>query len=143
MSQATSNTLLNLLQEGGEEEDWQRFAELYTSFIVNTIGAQGIGQEDSKDLAQEVLLKVWRALPKFLYLPERCRFRTWLSKICKNTAINFLKLKSTQLQKSQLIDSEAALLSLSSPSECDEKAEQEWRLFLTTVQNSAFSLFVV
>lgn len=131
MSLHTSKTLLMLLQEQGEEADWQRFAGLYTPFIVNTVRSQGVGLEDSRDLAQDVLFKVWRALPKFLYLPERCRFRTWLSKICKNTAINHLKRKSTQQQKSHLLDSEAALLALSTPSPNDELAEREWRLFLT------------
>lgn len=60
-------------------------------------------QEDAEDVCQEVMLKVFHALPKF---EGRSSFKTWLSRIATNTCINaYEKAKrSNELKRSMAAD---------------------------------------
>ncbi len=127
----TSNTLLYRLQHEGDDESWARFASEYRPFIFALISKYNVSAEDCDELTQDVLVKVWKALPDFLYLKERCRFRTWLAKVARNTAMNFLKSAVSKRKKMTAIDSDMRLMQLCLASEIDEKEEQEWRIFIT------------
>ena len=126
----TSKTLLLRLQQQNDEKAWERFSLEYRPFIYSLIKVYGVSHEDSEELVQDVLVKVWKAMGDFLYVRERCKFRTWLSRIIKNATLNFLNLKKNKAKKLEVDDSEDALNNFSSRNEVDEKAETEWKLFI-------------
>lgn len=130
MKYRTSNTLLMLARDKSNEAAWQTFSETYTPFFYSIIKSFHISHEDSQELAQDVILKVWNHLDTFLYDRSRCKFRTWVTRIVKNTAINFVNKKSSrETKKNVSIDSES-FLDLSQDSETDLLAEKEWKLFI-------------
>jgi RNA polymerase sigma factor (sigma-70 family) len=49
-----------------------------------------INGTDSDDLFQQVLLKVWKALPKFDYNQKQGSFRSWLYRVTQNTVLNYI-----------------------------------------------------
>lgn len=126
----TSKTLLLRLQQQNDESAWERFSVEYRPFIYSLIKVYGVSHEDSEEIVQDVLVKVWKAMGEFLYERERCKFRTWLSRVVKNATINFLNLKKNKMKKMEVDDSENALKNFSSGNEVDEKAETEWKLFI-------------
>lgn len=118
------------IKEKNDEQAWKQFCDTYQPFICSLINQYGIRKEDTDELAQDVMVKVWKALSNFLYERERCKFRTWLSRICKNTALNFLKSKRNRQNQQNLDDSENSLLSLSRGPDLESSAEKEWKLFI-------------
>jgi len=119
-----------MVKDQGGDASWKQFASLYHGYIYALVRKYKVSHEDAEELVQDVLVKVWKALGSFLYEPERCRFRTWLSRICKNTAINFVKLKSSRNKSQHVDDGEELILKLSSGSEIHDKEEVEWQVFI-------------
>ena len=50
----------------------------------------GLSPEDSEDLRQAVLLKLWKKLPDFEYDDSR-RFRSWLATVTRNTVVDYVR----------------------------------------------------
>ncbi|MCM8542933.1 MAG: RNA polymerase sigma factor [Lentisphaeraceae bacterium] len=126
----TSKTLLLRLQQDNDEKAWERFSVEYKPFIYSLIKVYGVSHEDSEELVQDVLVKIWKVMSDFLYVRERCKFRTWLARVVKNATINFINLKRNKQKKLEVDDSDEALKNFSSQNELDEKAEKEWKLFI-------------
>jgi RNA polymerase sigma-70 factor (ECF subfamily) len=66
--------------------DQEAFAELVMAHAERVYGALrrfGLEAGDADEVAQEVFLRAWRALPRF---EERARFSTWLYRIAFNEA---------------------------------------------------------
>ena len=85
----------------------------------------GISSADSADLVQEVLLKVWKNVANFDYDRSRCRFRSWLSTVARNTVLNYLQKCARRPQ-----GEEATIIEFAQESELEHLAEREWKLFI-------------
>lgn len=80
---STSVSLLDRLKRQPTPADWQRLHELYLPLIRHWLGTLADLRDEADDLAQEVLVVLFRALPGF----ERQRegsFRAWLKGIVVN-----------------------------------------------------------
>lgn len=49
------------------------------------------GEQEAEDIAQETFVKAWKALAR--YDSRASKFKTWLLRIARNTAIDFLRKK--------------------------------------------------
>jgi RNA polymerase sigma-70 factor (ECF subfamily) len=62
--------------------------------ILFKIGcAYGRNHADREDLAQEMILQLWRSFARF---DGRCRFSTWMYRICLNVAISHSRRERTR-----------------------------------------------
>ncbi|WP_298622775.1 sigma-70 family RNA polymerase sigma factor [uncultured Legionella sp.] len=82
------------LARNGNKQACNRLLERYNHKVQQIICFYISDQNNAKDLAQEVLLKVYRHLH---YFKEESRFSTWLYKITQNTIKNYYRTKSLQL----------------------------------------------
>lgn len=57
------------------------------SFIVRFVGSK----EDAEDIVQETFVKAWKNLKN--YSRQSSQFKTWLMRIARNTAIDYLRKK--------------------------------------------------
>lgn len=57
------------------------------SFVLRFVG----NSEEAEDITQESFLKAWKSLKK--YDPSSSKFKTWLFRIARNSAIDFLRKK--------------------------------------------------
>jgi RNA polymerase sigma factor (sigma-70 family) len=85
----TSLSLLNRLKVARPDaSDWNRLQDIYLPLIQRWLGrVPGLGDE-SADLAQEVLIVVFRAVPGFDRQREGS-FRAWLRQVTVNNIRNY------------------------------------------------------
>jgi RNA polymerase sigma factor (sigma-70 family) len=85
----TRLTLIQALRDGLR---WEEFVALYGPLIL-VWGRRDFGLQecDAENLCQEVLLRVWRALPG--YDPARGSFRHWLRACARNAAHNLRRAR--------------------------------------------------
>jgi RNA polymerase sigma-70 factor (ECF subfamily) len=107
-SLATSEGLLRRLKRPDNGKAWTRFVEFYTPLLLSWSRKAGLSIEDARDHVQEVLVDLVKKLPKFMYNPERGKFRCWLYTVLHN------KLRSRRRRRepwvAQANDAELAAL---------------------------------
>lgn len=86
----TRQTLLRRLKSKNDEQSWEEFISFYEKFIYSIIHKMDINSSDCDDLAQKVLLKVWKSLANFDYNQQQGYFRNWLYTITKNTVLTYI-----------------------------------------------------
>jgi len=92
----------------------KRYLKPIFSFVFRFTG----NIHDAEDITQEVFVKVWWNLKKF---DRQKSFKTWVFSIAKNTAIDFLKKRRTQVFSETEIETVVDPTPL--PQELLEKAE--------------------
>ena len=93
----TSTALLRELATGADSVRWTEFVELYTPVL--RFGLQCLRKGDMPwlapemfdDIIQETFVSLAKTFPGGGYLRERARFRTFLSAVLKNHAVDFLR----------------------------------------------------
>lgn len=90
MPPETRHSLIQRLQDGGDNAAWDEFASIYRPIIVRIALRKQLQLDDAEDLAQQVLLSVLKNIHKWKADPARARFRTWLQTIVRNATINAL-----------------------------------------------------
>ena len=75
---------------GDEEIAFNQLVQKYQERLYWHIRKIVIGHDDSDDVLQNVLIKVWRSLPEFR---SDSSLYTWLYRIATNEALTFLKQK--------------------------------------------------
>jgi RNA polymerase sigma factor (sigma-70 family) len=114
-----------------DERCWEDFISSYRPYIYSIIRNFNIKNDLSEDLYQDILIGLWKNLPKFEYRPNKCRFRTWLSVVCRNVVLTYLKSKAGR-ERSLEVNYDAICDSLNnfSDAEIENIAESEWKLFI-------------
>lgn len=74
----------------GDQESLRFLIDKYTPSIYN-FSVRFIGQDNSKDLVQDVFIKAWKNIKKFDV--GKSHFKTWLFSIARNAIIDFLRKK--------------------------------------------------
>ena len=90
----TRSTLLHKLRLD-QPKAWEEFSEIYSSFIHSILQRMNLAKEDRDDILQEVLLTIHQAHLKGSAYQKRdhepVKFRSWLAKVVRNTALNAIK----------------------------------------------------
>ncbi len=76
--------------KAGDEQAFDTLFKKYQMIVLNTCYRLLQDDTDSQDAAQEIFIKVYRALPKFK--PD-AQFTTWLYRICINHCYNVLRAR--------------------------------------------------
>jgi RNA polymerase sigma-70 factor, ECF subfamily len=78
---STHVTLLARLRANGDAEAWTTFVDLYTPLVYRFCRSRHLQDADSRDVTQQVMASVYRAIGTFQYDRERGRFRNWLGAV--------------------------------------------------------------
>ena len=68
MSENNWDTRLSLLERAKNPDDhaaWQEFTAYYFNFVKMILSEMNVHHNDKDDLTQEVLVALWKTLPKF------------------------------------------------------------------------------
>lgn len=93
--QSTSSTLLAKLRDPSDHAAWERFAFLYRPWVLSIAKRSGLQDSDAEDLAQAVLLRLFKVMPEFSYDARRS-FRAWLYTITMNLYHNWRQNRATR-----------------------------------------------
>jgi RNA polymerase sigma-70 factor (ECF subfamily) len=94
-SPSTSLTLLERLRQRNQPDAWSRFVALYTPLLRDWARRQGLGETDSDDLTQEVLMKLMHELPGYVR-GEGQSFRGWLYRVTARLCVDFRRRVATR-----------------------------------------------
>ncbi|WDE97147.1 sigma-70 family RNA polymerase sigma factor [Lentisphaera profundi] len=130
----TRHTLLQKIKDPNNESSWEEFVEYYSGYIYVIIRSFRVDIEDSEDLLQDVLIKVWKGIRQYDQSEKRSKFRTWLCSVIRNTVFNFLKSKSVKNSKQNVSYNEALeQMNLINEAEVDKIAEKEWQNYVANL----------
>ena len=104
---------------------WREFLDIYEPMIYRVARRRGLQDADARDVTQEVLASVARALPD--WKPEGPgTFRGWLYRIARNRAINVL-VRQSRHPRATGDSSVRHLLEDQGDAEADQLIEEEYR----------------
>ena len=131
---STRQTLLMRAQDPEDNNAWEEFIKFYRPFICKILRRMKISLNDFDDLVQDVLVKLWKGLPK--YDSQKAKFRTWLSRVTRNTVISFIRTKSSRLDLAKMESYEAdeiSFINSFSESALEKIFEEEWRTYICSL----------
>jgi len=77
-----------------KEQAFKLLMDKYQEVIYYAIRRVVFSHEDTNDITQNVLLKIWRYLDKFR---GEASLKTWITKICVNESLTFIEKKKKML----------------------------------------------
>jgi RNA polymerase sigma-70 factor (ECF subfamily) len=98
VSSCADVTSLSLLvrARGRDQEAWRRLVMLYSPLICYWCGHAGVGQDDTEDLLQEVLLSVASHFDSFHREAGTGSFRGWLRTITRHKVTDYFRRRQAQ-----------------------------------------------
>ncbi|WDE96677.1 sigma-70 family RNA polymerase sigma factor [Lentisphaera profundi] len=133
MSAGDWNTRLTLLQRAQDPDDhqaWDDFTNYYHKFVMVILHQMGVNENDKADLAQEVLLSLWKSLPKLDFDSNRAKFRTWMSSIIHRRVADHYRKVYRRSEKMEKFRSEEALEESISQPEIESLIQSEWEVYV-------------
>ncbi len=125
----TRLTLFDKIRSTNSETAWVEYVSYYKGYIYALLRGMDVPSHDCDDLLQVILVKCWKYLPEFEYNPQRCKFRSWLTIMVRNTARDHFKSKSYK-NKQLETDIDMFANSLQSDDYITNYAEKEWRIYV-------------
>ncbi len=118
----TRSTLLTRILDPADAKAWGEFVALYEPLLKAYVRQRGLGEEDVRDVVQDVFARLVKSLPEFELDRQRGRFRTWLWQVCQSALVDWARRRRRQARAE-----DAWLNRLSElPKLRDSDSETEW-----------------
>ncbi len=85
----TRASLVLRIRDETNQQAWTEFTEIYQPVLYRFARRRGFQHADALEVTQEVLVAVASAVDRYEIDEARGRFRSWLTVIAKNIAINY------------------------------------------------------
>ncbi len=128
----TRQTLLEKIKDQYDDDSWADFVQFYERFIYTIVRESGLSASESKDVTQQVLLKLWDVLPKFSYDKEKGGFRNWLYRVTKRTLVDYWRREGRYNQKKEEYGKDVDI-HLPESSHLDELLDREWKAHIANL----------
>ena len=133
MSNNNWNTRLTLLQRAKDPNDnqaWDEFAQYYFKFVKHVLSEMGVHANDKDDLTQEVLISLWKSLPKFELDKRKARFRTWMSTVIHHKVVDHYRKVNRRATKLDSFINEKNTDSTMIQPGIEKIIQEEWEAYI-------------
>lgn len=135
----TPPSLLARVRDPADAVAWREFDERYRQFLLRFCRRRGLGHADAEDTVQRVFAGLCVSLPKFVYDPQRGRFRDYLFRCTRNAISQWAARPGSANRPLSPVGTEMSAARDADPAELADW-EQEWvahhyRLALATLRN--------
>ena len=86
----TRASLILRLPSAADAEAWREFVSIYEPFVYRFARRGGLQDADARELVQNVMMSVARAVGRWKPDRQQARFRTWLFRIARNQLLDVL-----------------------------------------------------
>lgn len=129
----TRLSLLERAQNPDDEQAWSEFTEYYSQFVTMVTVRLGVHSNDRDDLTQEIILSLWKSLPKLQLDYSKGRFRSWISSIINRRVVDhYRKVKSLATKNERLQNQIDKIESISEP-EIEDIIQEEWKAYVIQI----------
>lgn len=119
-------TLLERAQAEPDDPSWEELLRYYEPFINKALRIMGFRGADVDELRQEVNIKLWKGLRSYKRDEARSTFRTWLSRLIRNAALDHLR-KTRKQERFVNIEESGVERTLATEAELESRIEAEWQ----------------
>jgi RNA polymerase sigma-70 factor (ECF subfamily) len=70
---------------------WGEFVRLYEPLLTAYVRRRGVGEQDARDVVQDVFARLIKTMPEFRLDRQEGRFRTWLWQICQSALVDWAR----------------------------------------------------
>jgi len=92
-SLVTTASLLEGLRDSSNDAVWEAFDQRYRPILYNVARRLGLGDDDAREIVQQVMIEFVRDHREGKYDPARGRLRSWLIGIARHRAIDLLRTR--------------------------------------------------
>ncbi|MFC5050411.1 RNA polymerase sigma factor [Rubritalea spongiae] len=125
----TRHTLIARAIDLNDQTAWKELVDHYQRFIPYVLRGMNVPPDNIDDLTQQVLIRLSQNIQH--YNRDRARFRTWLSSIIRNLAIDFFNKENRNLATPNQEDGSILVDDQAGSTEFDQLVEREWQNFIS------------
>ena len=107
------------------DERFVQFLEQHKRILYKVASAYCANAEDRRDLAQEIVIQLWRAFPRY---DDQFKFSTWMYRIGMNVAISYLRSEGRRGRDTVALDEQIDLIDFAAADRLMGEAGDEVRL---------------
>ena len=127
----TRHSLILKICDLNNNQEWSRFALLYSRFIHYVLCKMGVNANDIEDLGQQVLLALTQNIET--YDRSRARFRTWLSGVIRNVALTHFRKQKTRTAYLHVFGKDQSLNEVEKSPDIQKIIESEWSIYIANL----------
>jgi len=126
---STRFSLLGRAQSCPEHPSWAELLEIYQPFISRILIHIGLRGSDLEDVRQQVLVNLWKGLPHYQKDAGGIKFRAWLSRLIRNSAVDWFRSQQAASRETSLEVVVQTSLPVEHP-EMEASIEEEWQRYV-------------
>jgi RNA polymerase sigma-70 factor (ECF subfamily) len=79
------------VRDPADGQAWGEFVRLYEPLLTAYVRRRGLDEDDTREVVQDVFVRLVKALPEFRLDRQRARFRTWLWQISQSALVDWAR----------------------------------------------------